>query len=53
MNSKNKQLPQKNRVPEKNHLEEVAGYDRHFDPVAEAYDLAIAKKMESQKKQRL
>ncbi len=53
MNPKNKEVLKKSRVPEKDRLEDLVGYDRNFDPIAEAHDLAIAKKLESQKRQRL
>lgn len=53
MSPDNKEAPKKNRVPEKDRLEELVGYDRHYDPIAEAHDLAIAKKLETLKKQRL
>lgn len=38
-----KKVPKKN-ASEKERLEEVAGYDRKFDPIAEALDLKIAQK---------
>lgn len=38
-----KKSPKKS-TTEKDRLEEVAGYDRKFDPIAEALDLKIAER---------
>jgi hypothetical protein len=49
MKSKNKtSAKRENRVPENEHLEDFAGYDRNFDPIAEACDLKIVAKREAE-----